>query len=283
MASTALTSLSSLILRSQVMHQRLRPSLHRFVYPVFYVRVQLDELPQLQSPMFGFNRWRPLSLYAKDYGPRDGSNLALWLRQLLASAHIACDGPIYLQTMPRIFGFAFNPISLWYCYNQEGALRAVLAEVNNTFGDHHFYLLQAEAGQNIDGAQHLISKKMMHVSPFCEVKGHYHFRFVEKAQHSNVQIDYLDSDEVLIETAIASKKEPWTNTGLLFSLLRQPFLTLGVVWRIHWQALLLWRKRVPFFGKTAAAPSGVNSAVGISLSNHSPITHPSQSEGANAK
>ncbi len=282
MAATLPSPLTSCILRSQVLHQRLRPRLHSFVYPVFYVRVQLDELPRLQSSLFGFNRWRPLSLYAKDYGPRDGANLLLWMRQVLANANIACDGPVYLQTMPRVFGFSFNPISLWYCYNQDGALRAVLAEVNNTFGEHHFYLLQTEDGQDINAGQQLSSKKLMHVSPFCEVKGHYRFRFVEKEQHSNVQIDYFDSDEVLIETAIASKKEPWTNAGLLMNLLRQPLLSLGVVWRIHWHALLLWRKRVPFFSKPVkSAHNGVNSA-----SKHSPIphiTHPSQSEGAKAK
>ncbi len=242
---------NSLILRGKVLHQRLRPTSHRFVYPVFYLRLHLGELAQLQSPLFGVNCWRPLSLMAKDYGPRDGSALLPWLRQLLQDAQIELEGAVYLQTMPRIFGFAFNPVSFWYCYNQANSLRAIVAEVNNTFGQHHCYVLQAEGGQEINGDTPLHSKKLLHVSPFCEVKGSYRFRFVEKEQTSRVQIDYFDSEELLLATAIASQKLPWTSANLLSTLCLQPLLTLGVVWRIHWQALLLWRKRVPFFGKSS--------------------------------
>lgn len=245
---------SSLIV-GKVMHQRLRPVLHRFIYPIFFVRINLADTDSLNSALFGINRFRPMSLYYKDHGARDGSDLLGWIRQLLAQHAIAADGDIFLQTMPRIFGYAFNPISIWYCHDTQGQLAAVLTEVNNTFGEHHLYLLQTADGSPIHKNSVLVSKKMMHVSPFCEVKGRYQFRFTERLDSSLVKIDYLDAEAVLINTAISAKKIPFTRSNLVKVLLRQPFLTLGVMWRIHWHALLLWLKRVPYFHQPAAATS----------------------------
>lgn len=239
------------------MHQRLRPLLHRFVYPIFFIRVNLAETDRLSGSIFGINRFRLMSLYFKDYGPRDGSDLLTWIRQLLKTHKIPADGDIFLQTMPRICGYAFNPISIWYCHDSKGQLVAVLTEVNNTFGEHHLYLLQAEEGQTIQRNSELISQKMMHVSPFCEVKGSYHFRIDERTDSTLVKIDYKDAEEILINTAIRGKKLAFTNANLIQVLLRQPFLTIGVMWRIHWQALLLWRKKIPFFRQPPASTSTI--------------------------
>lgn len=253
------TELRSRLLIGHVLHTRLRPIVHRFRYPVFCLRLDLAELAQLQGAVFGINRWRPLSLYFKDYGPRDGSDLQTWARQLLAQHGIAADGRISLQTFPRIFGFAFNPISLWYCERADGALMAVLAEVNNTFGEHHFYLLHSNDGTPLDAHSQLQAKKMMHVSPFCQVKGSYRFRFRERPEHSLCQINYFDGADsptstALIHTAISGQLQVFSQASVLRALLKQPLLTLGVVVRIHWQALLLWRKRVPFFGASKSNP-----------------------------
>ncbi|AZP11880.1 DUF1365 domain-containing protein [Undibacterium parvum] len=245
----------SSLLVAQVMHQRLRPVLHRFIYPVFFVRINLAHTHLLNNFIFGVNRWRPLSLFFKDYGPRDGSNLLLWIQDLLKNQGLALDGHVFLQTFPRIFGYAFNPINLWYCHNRQGELVAVLAEVNNTFGEHHLYLLRNEDGSAIRKESTLLSTKMMHVSPFCEVKGSYRFSFADSAQSSQVNIDYDDTEGVLINTAINARKQALSRGNLLLALLRQPLLGLGVVWRIHWQALLLWRKQVPFFHQAAAPAS----------------------------
>ena len=130
------------LIHARVMHARLRPALHRFVYPVFYVRLNLARLDECQSGWFGVDLRRPLSLRTHDYGPRDGSGLEQWMRTLLATHGIAADGEIWLQTFPRVLGYAFNPVSFWYCHDTHGRLRAVLAEVNNTFGETHRYLLQ---------------------------------------------------------------------------------------------------------------------------------------------
>lgn len=229
------------------MHQRLRPVLHRFIYPIFFIRLNLAETEHVSGPIFGINRLRFMSVYFKDYGPRDGSDLLTWMRRLLTSNCIQADGDIFLQTMPRICGYAFNPISLWYCHDKQGKLVAVLAEVNNTFGEHHLYLLQAQDGLAIHKNTSLRSEKMMHVSPFCEVKGSYHFRFDERTNSCLVKIDYKDTEASLINTAVSGKKIAFNNANLIKVLLRQPLLTIGVMWRIHWQALLLWRKKVPFF------------------------------------
>ena len=231
------------------MHERLRPARNHFVYPVFYVRLNLSRLDELNSPLFGIDRWRPISLRTRDYGPRDGSSLTGWMRATLADAGIDADGEIWLQTFPRIFGFAFNPVSFWYCYDRQENLRAVLAEVNNTFGETHRYLLATANQSCIDANSTLECKKRMHVSPFCEVRGSYHFRFRDTESNAFVAIDYHDDDGLLIKTAIAGHVHLMHTHQLGRALARQPFLTLGIVARILWQALKLWIKRVPFFHK----------------------------------
>lgn len=243
--------MQSSLLSAYVMHQRLRPSKHRFVYPVFMLRMDIAELCASVSPlasrMFGINRWRPLSIYFKDYGPRDGSNLETWIRSLLNTHHVNDIASIELLSFPRIFGYAFNPISIWYCYDNQSSLKAILAEVNNTFGEHHFYLLRPADETSISPTTSLVCKKMMHVSPFCEIKGHYQFNFAETGNKTKVHIDYYDDDGLLLKTAIAGKTHVFSNRSLFTFLCKQPFLTIGVYVRIHWHALRLWLKRVPFY------------------------------------
>lgn len=239
------------LLTGQVVHERLRPVQHRFVYPVFCLRLNLARLNELNNTWFGINRWRPMSVFTADYGARDGSDLEGWMRSLLHDAEIEAEGEIWLQTFPRLFGFAFNPVNFWFCHDKQGGLRAVLAEVNNTFGEHHRYLLSNADGALIGPDSDLQSIKAMHVSPFCPVSGHYQFVFKDSAQTAFVGIDYFDPEGLLIKTAIAGRRRSFTAAHLRSSLLAQPFLTLGVVFKIHWQALQLWLKRVPFYRKPA--------------------------------
>jgi DUF1365 family protein len=237
----------------RVLHERLRPARHRFVYPVFCVRCDLARLDTLDSWWFGIDRWRPLSLYARDYGPCDGSDLLVWIRGKLAAANIEADGAIWLQTFPRLFGYAFNPVSFWLCHDRDGQLRALLAEVRNTFGARHAYLLTATDNGPIDSHTRLHCRKALHVSPFCAVEGHYAFRLHENERGSSISIDYHDAQGLLIRTAVAMKKLPLTRNNAMRALARQPLLTVGVVARIHFQALLLWLKKVPFYGKQPPA------------------------------
>jgi DUF1365 family protein len=245
------------LVRGQVMHERLRPAQHRFVYPVFYVRLNLARLSAANNAWFGVNRLRLMSLRTRDYGPRDGSDLDGWMRAQLAEAGLPCDGEIWLQTFPRLFGFVFNPVSFWLCHDSNGALRAVLAEVNNTFGETHRYLLADSERKAITPDTRLVCAKAMHVSPFCEVRGSYRFRFRDTEKTTLIGIDYEDGAEncensgVLIRTTVGGRLQAMTSAVALRALLTQPFLTFGIVAKIHWQAWKLWRKRVPFFRKPA--------------------------------
>ncbi|WP_109478903.1 DUF1365 domain-containing protein [Paraburkholderia sp. C35] len=238
-----------------VMHERLRPVRHRFVYPVFCVRVDLARLDALRGWWFGIDRLRPLSLMTRDYGACDGTPLHAWMRAQLADAGIDLDGgTIWLQTFPRVFGYAFNPVSFWLCHDRDGNLRALLAEVRNTFGQRHSYLLKARDNGPIDANTELDCTKRLHVSPFCSVEGHYAFCIRESASGSAISIDYHDHQGLLIRTAISLDRRPLTRTRALRALARQPLLTIGVIVRIHWQALRLWLRKVPFYGSQPPSP-----------------------------
>lgn len=240
------------LVHARVMHARLRPALNRFVYPVFYVRLDLARLDECQSGWFGIDRRRPLSIRRRDYGPRDGSCLLGWMRGLLQQHGIAADGAIWLQTFPRVFGYAFNPVSFWHCHDAGGTLRAVLAEVNSTFGETHHYLLRVAPG---DSPAALVARcdKHLHVSPFCRVEGGYRFRFRLDGERPRTAIDYHDADGLLIRTTLSGRAVPMSGRALAGALLRYPLLGAGVVLRIHWQALRLWWRKVPFFSKPPRA------------------------------
>lgn len=230
-----------------VMHRRLRPVVNAFVYPVFYVRLPLRRLAAGNRGIFSVDRRNLLSLHSADHGPRDGSPLLPWIEALLRQNGLPDDGEIMLQTFPRVLGFVFNPVSFWYCHDRAGALVAILAEVNNTFGGSHGYLLH-RAGQALRDGEEIGASKIFHVSPFNDVVGGYRFRFHLERPVQVARIDYDDAEGELLRTAIAGKPRAWTAGALLGAFLRMPFLSLGVIARIHWQALKLWLKGVPFRG-----------------------------------
>jgi len=238
-----------------VMHRRLRPAVNAFVYPVFYVQLPVSGLAAGNCGIFSVDRWNLLSFRTRDHGPRDGSPLLPWIQHLLRNRRLPDDGAIILQTFPRVLGFVFNPVSFWYCHDRAGALIAVLAEVNNTFGGTHSYLLHHHDGRPLKDSEEMTAAKAFHVSPFCIVEGSYRFRFRLTAATKVAHIDYDDSDGPVLITAISGKAQPWTATALLAAFLRMPLLTFGVVARIHWQALKLWLKRVPFRGARPPFPN----------------------------
>lgn len=230
-----------------VMHRRLRPRVNAFVYPVFYVQLPLRALADCGRGIFSVDRWNLLALHCADHGPRDGSPLLPWICRLLREHGLPDDGEIVLQTFPRVLGYVFNPVSFWFCHDRQGALIAVLAEVNNTFGGHHSYLLHEHGRALPDGAE-LRADKCFHVSPFCQVEGAYRFRFRRQGASQVARIDYADADGDLLLTSISGRPQGWSGGRLLAAFLRMPLLTLGVIWRIHWQAFRLWCKGVPFVG-----------------------------------
>ena len=233
----------------RVAHARLRPFVHRFVYRVFCLRLRVDQpsaLVAFNSWLFGVDRTRAVSFMSIDHGARDGGDLITWLRSTVQSAGLGMpDGAVWLQCFPRIFGYVFNPVSFWYLHDAQGALRILVAEVNNTFGQRHQYVLCSPDGGPIREGAALSCAKAFHVSPFCPVRGQYVFQVDARAQSHRVSIDYFDPADdpaPLLRTAIIVHPVALTTRGLLRELVRAPFMTLGVIARIHWQALRLWRK-----------------------------------------
>lgn len=245
----------SRVVSGSVMHHRHHPVQNHFVYPVFYLLLDIDELDRLGSWLFGVNRWRPLAFHQADHG--DGGDPRRWVRQRLRLAGIeGCNGPIWVQTFPRVFGYVFNPVSFWYCQRDDGSIGAILAEVNNTFGDRHCYVLKPhrESGR----FEAVYADKAMYVSPFYPVQGGYRFRFNTDFERPRVAIDYLNEGRLQLNTAIWGQARPLTNRNLLAALLRQPLLTFGVIVRIHWQALRLWSAGLPIFERLSTSAKEIS-------------------------
>jgi DUF1365 family protein len=230
--------------RGEVRHARQRPVRHAFRYPAFYVRVPLRSAGAGGGlRCFSRNRFNLLALHDRDHGNGQG-DLSGWIDALLQRHGIGdADGEVWLQTMPRLLGYAFNPVSFWFCQRADGQLRAVLCEVNNTFGERHFYLLQPGGME---------AAKCFHVSPFCRVEGRYRFRFAERGPRQLAAIDYYDDAGLLLRTSLSGLAQPLSDRAILHLLAATPFATLAVMVRIHLQALRLWLRRVPFFSKPAA-------------------------------
>jgi len=239
------------VIHGEVTHRRLRPTTHAFTYPAFCLRLPLGALSSLAALGIAHNRRGLVSFHDRDHGPCDGSPLEPWIRALLASERIDADGEIVLHAFPRMLGYVFNPVSFWVCHDRQGAVRAVLCEVRNTFGERHSYLLADPVGAALESGKTLTARKVFHVSPFCDVKGRYAFRFNFGGPRWLARIDYFDdeSDDPLLETWISGHAEAATSATSRELVWRYRFFTAGVILRIHWQALTLWAKRVPFFGK----------------------------------
>ena len=233
----------------QVRHARVRPKQHAFAYPTFFLLLPMRALRAGMGLQFARNRRAAISFWDRDHG--DGREDALaWLDETLARAGITdAAGEVWLHCYPRVLGYAFKPVSFWFCHRADGTLRAVLVEVNNTFGERHAYLLDAPAW----GVEQR-ARKVFHVSPFCAVEGEYRFRFLlcPQRQRIVVRIDYADAQGVLLQTSVSGGLQPATPAALRAVLRRHPFLTFGVIARIHWQALRLWAARLPVFRKPAA-------------------------------
>lgn len=237
----------------QVRHARLRPAAHRFSYGAYFMRLPLRTMAgrPWRSRLLGFNRRAPMAVHDRDHG--DGRPLLAWFDALLSDHGITdARGEVWLHTFPRVFGYVFNPVSFWFAHRADGALRAVVCEVNNTFGERHCYLLAHDDGRTLAWGEEVSARKVFHVSPFCAIDGSYRFRFLLTGGETPrfvARIDHDDSGGPLLQTALSGALEPATDRALARALLGYPAFTFGVMARIHWQALKLFLKRVPFFSK----------------------------------
>ena len=253
----------------QVRHSRLRPTCNAFAYATYFLMLPMRSMshqgltPADQRPL-AVNRFGAISFYDRDHGdgraPSAGGALR-WLDELLAAQGIHdATGEAWLHCYPRVWGYTFKPVSFWFCHraadNQGGTLRAVVVEVNNTFGERHFYVLdEAKYGREI------CADKAFHVSPVCAVEGRYRFRFMRTAtapqdtSRTVARIDYDDNAGPLLQTSVSGTLEPITQATLRKALWRYPAMTFGVVFHIHLQAARLWVKRVKFWRKPAPPQS----------------------------
>jgi uncharacterized protein len=237
---------AALIGFGQVRHTRLRPARNAFAYPTYFLMLPMRSLATNGAGELARNRFAPISFYDKDHG--DGSGNALqWLDDLLEKEGITdIAGEVWLHCYPRVLGFTFKPVSFWYCHAQNGSLRAVVVEVNNTFGERHIYVLDhAQFGKEI------LTNKVFHVSPFCAVQGAYRFRFMTRPQvdRTVARIDYEDVQGILLQTSVSGDLQPLNAQAVRKAIFSYGVMTLGVIARIHWQAAKLLYKRVPFFSK----------------------------------
>lgn len=236
----------------QVRHTRLRPQRHAFTYPTYFLMLPMRSIQKNGSGYLACNRPAFLSFHDVDHGDGRGAQCGgalAWLDELLRSEGITdALGEVWLHCYPRVLGYSFKPVSFWYCHRADASLRAVVVEVNNTFGERHCYLLDSpRLGVDQKAA------KVFHVSPFCKVEGAYQFRFMRtfhgETERTVARIDLEDDAGPLLQTSVSGVLEPVSDSSIRKALWRYPAMTFGVIARIHWQAFKLWRKRMQFFTK----------------------------------
>ncbi|MBL8698773.1 MAG: DUF1365 domain-containing protein [Alphaproteobacteria bacterium] len=239
----------SCLYAGEVMHKRLAPLRHRFVYRVFSMLLDIDELPALDRRLrlFAYNRRGVFSFHDSDHGARDGGALRPWVEAQLARQGIALPGGrILLHGFPRVLGFGFNPLSIFWCYDAGGALRAILYEVKNTFGEQHVYLVPIATPPAPGEPLRHARDKIFYVSPFIGMAAHYAFKVREPEARLAIAISETGPDGAILVATHTGVRRPLDDAQLLRAFVAYPLLTLKVVAGIHWEALKLWLKGASF-------------------------------------
>lgn len=236
---------ASALYAGSVMHVRLKPRRHRLAYRIFSLLLDLDELDALDRRLrlFSRNRFNIFSFHDGDHGGYGAGSLKAQVEGLLVSAGLEPDGgPVRLLAMPRLLGYAFNPLSIYFCHRRDGALLALLYEVNNTFGQRHSYLIPVAAGAEFPLRQR--AEKQFYVSPFMDMDLTYAFRIRPPGDEVHVSILASDAEGPVLSAVHHAARRPLDDRELARAFAAYPFLTLKVMAGIHWEALRIWIKGI---------------------------------------
>ena len=241
--------MTSSIYNGTVIHKRFKPKTHYFKYSVFALLIDLSELDYLNKKIkfFSHNKFNLISFYEKDHGNRDNSSLASWVKKNLENNNINSENVIIkLLCYPRILGYVFNPLSVFYIYDIDEKLICILYEVKNTFGEQHTYIFKIDDEKNL--YQHNCAKKF-HVSPFIEMDCKYFFRLLKPGEKISVIIDQYQENEKILYASQDGKRVDLNTKELVKSYLKHPLMTFKIILAIHFEAFKLWMKGIKFIKK----------------------------------
>ena len=253
-----MSNFSSCIYSGSVIHKRFKPKKHFFSYKTFSLLINLNEIEDLQRKInfFSYNKFNILSFYNIDHGPRDGSSLTKWVKKNLIKAKININGgTIKLLCFPRFFGYVFNPLSVFYCYDKNSCLKAVLYEVKNTFSEQHTYIFRTKPSADI--ILHKCDKKF-YVSPFIEMKTFYNFRLSKPRSTISVIIKQHDTGGPLLVAKQEGKRIRLNSKNLLWQFLKHPLMSFKVILAIHFEAFRLFTKGIKLVRKNTKIKNNIS-------------------------
>jgi hypothetical protein len=267
-------------------HRRFRPAGHEFTYPVMMAFLDVDRIPELMrvSPLASYNRWNWTSFSDRDHFGDPRVPLRRRLERDAARHGITLPGgPIFLLTHLRYFGYCFNPVSFYYCYDRQDRLELMMAEVSNTFGDSQNYWLWEANEQPTANAKRYQCPKVLHVSPFMKMELDYTFVFTPPGDSLVAHMNTVDNGDTFFDATLTLEREPWTAAALHRGLLRFPWMTLKVITAIHLEAMKLYFKKLRFYPSPAhgyrrpiPAPRGTNAPTSEQLADPSRQVHPGE-------
>ena len=231
--------MNSCIYNGVVTHTRFKPVKHFLKYKTFSFYIDLDEIKKLDNdnPIFSYNRFNIFSFYDKDHGDRDGKALKVWVLDNLKKFNINENiNKIKLLCYPRIFGYVFNPLSVFYCY-EDNSLKAIFYEVKNTFNEQHTYIFKVK-----DNKIEQKCKKKFYVSPFMNMDTYYNFRLLNPNEKLSVSIKQTDKEDVVLTAVQTGIRKEFTFKQLIINFFRYPLMSIKIISAIHFEALLLWKK-----------------------------------------
>ncbi|MBU2709873.1 DUF1365 domain-containing protein [Zooshikella harenae] len=249
-----------MLYKSNVMHQRFFPVNYKFNYSVFNIAIDVLQLESAhtQCRFFSVNRFNLFSFYPKDLGPRDGSDLAKWIKSLLYKHQLFFNPQrIILFCFPRVLGYSFNPLANWYCFDEQNELKAIVLEVSNTFNESHYYVLSPNH-DHFKTTIYAKREKNFHVSPFLAMDMDYEFRLSPFNDKVFTHIKTYQDQKLMLLATQHSQRIPANNKQLIKLFLSIPLMTWKVITMIHWHALKLWLQKVPIFSHPKQHKKGVS-------------------------